>query len=1548
MTDLLQTPAPGERQVRFVGDTVVFTLRRAEGRPWPAGWRAFLRTNLGRADVARAETIDSVESGRPLPHACWRDIPLQREGEAWQCRIPLAEVGYFRAKAYAQDEKGWQQWPEGPDAGINVQPDFCRTGNIIYCAFTRMFGPTREARRTTDARLEARLKLLDERGYAVIPPSGKLRDLKRHLPHIFDTLGCRILHLLPVNPTPTTYARFGRFGSPYACQDLLAIDPALVEFDRRTTGLDQFRELADAVHEQGGRLFLDMVVNHTGWGSTLQERHSEWFVRGPDGTFKSPGAWGTIWEDLVELEPHHAGLRRQFGDVFLEWCRRGVDGFRCDAGYQVPLPVWQYVIARVRQEFPDTVFLLEGLGGAWEATESLLTDGGLQWAYSELFQNYDGLQVAGYLDHALRQSERVGLLVHYSETHDNERLAAQGRAWSLFRNRLSALTSVSGAFGFTCGVEWLAPERVNVHSSRGLAWGSQDNIVAELGQLNRLLAEHPCFFDGAQLTRLSEPESPIYALRRVSAEGRDAVLVLANTDLKSSRTIRLGEAALAPPGLAGPKLVDLLGQEPPEPKREASELVVSLPAASVFCLSTEARPQGLAGEPYRRRRAREALALSTLAHHLPIEQLGAVNVQWLGERLDENPAAYLSALTYLKSDTASEGVEAALTAAAASFPRVVVWHLPDQRRVVPIPPGHWFLVSAASPFRATLAAGAAAGVFPQHAVSLPTAQGQVACFPPRTAAAKARLSLDLCSGGTTRRVESIVRFLAATPAGVGEEAAPPTGVVLLTNGIGGMARLGVDLGSVQSKYDCLLGANLHPRVPVDRHVFAKRLRAWVNADGFISPLDAGNLLAFSPGPPAHWEFLAHAGDGRVVGIHLWAWMLAERNTVALRFHRVASEAPSRHALPAAADVRLTVRVDLEDRNFHAETKRTSGADHHFNTHCHPWPSSSPLSPRQPSTPPPHPQPTSSDHSFVCGFSLTPAADRQVRVWADAGQYHPQAEWCENIPHPIEQSRGQAGAGDAFSPGWFELPLPSGKTATIIVSADTGDPSAAELEQSLAGQVQLPLDCRPVAASGEGADAAGSSPASALAAVPLRGRPGSRSPGAPSGWAGRPVDHQENSPSPPSRPEDNTLIPTPDGSRSRSPAAAAAAFGERLAAAARAFVVRRDNAKTVIAGYPWFLDWGRDTLICARGLLAAGLRDTVIQLLQVFGRFEQHGTLPNTIHGEDASNRDTSDAPLWYGVVCEELAGEDPGLLLDLRVASGGRTIAEVLHSIAVHYVRGTPNGIRMDPDSALVWSPSHFTWMDTNHPAATPREGYPVEVQALWVRLLRYLDRLDLPTVAGSWGQLARRAQAALEAMFWLEPQGFLADVLLASPGQPAGSATPQQALRSNGLFAVALGVVGGDQARGTVEAARQHLLVPGALRSLAPLPVSPPLAIQGRDGRLLNDPHHPYRGRYEGDEDTCRKPSYHNGTAWVWTLPSFGEALVRAWDFAPAAIEAAKAYVGSVEALLDAGCLGHLPEIVDGDAPHTQRGCDAQAWSVTETLRVWRWLEDFWNDRSG
>jgi len=415
----------------------------------------------------------------------------------------------------------------------------------------------------------------------------------------------------------------------------------------------------------------------------------------------------------------------------------------------------------------------------------------------------------------------------------------------------------------------------------------------------------------------------------------------------------------------------------------------------------------------------------------------------------------------------------------------------------------------------------------------------------------------------------------------------------------------------------------------------------------------------------------------------------------------------------------------------------------------------------------------------------------------------------------------------------------------------------------------------------------------------------------------------------------------------SPFPAADTFGRQLFRAAHDYLARRDDGKTVIAGYPWFLDWGRDSLIAARGLIKAGMFDEVRQLLTIFGRFEQRGTLPNTIHGQDATNRETSDAPLWYGVVCEEWAAESgPGgadrggnSIYDLPVDSGGRTVADVLRAIGVGYVQGAGNGVRMDSASGLIWSPSHFTWMDTNFPAGTPREGYPVEIQALWIRLLRQLERLGAKAEGEPWAALANRAEESLQRYFWLEERGYYADLLRAGAGQAARISPADDALRSNGLFTVSLDLVTGERARRCVAAALRYLLVPGALRSLAPLRVSLPLPVYGNDGRLLNNPPEPYWGRYEGDEDTRRKPAYHNGTAWTWTFPSFCEALAKAWDYAPEAVAAARAYLGSSTRLMAEGCVGQIPEILDGDAPHRQRGCDAQAWGVTEALRVWKLL---------
>jgi glycogen debranching enzyme len=1343
----------------------------------------------------------------------WRDIPLHPVDGGWELDLALCESGSFQAKAYCLDPDGLQHWPEGDDLRFAVHPDRLRTANTIYCAFPRMFGGASAKQR---ADLVGAVRSLDEAGYAVIPPSGRLRDLTAALPHILGGLGARILHLLPVGPVPTTYARMGRFGSPYAQLDLTAIDPALVEFDRRTTADDQFRELTSAVHQRSGQVFLDILVNHTGWGSRLLEHRPDWFRRDSDGTFHSPGAWGTTWEDLVELDHGSPALWDAVARALLTWCERGVDGFRCDAGYMVPLPAWQYITAKVHQTYPEAVFLLEGLGGAWETTETLLARGGMHWAYSELFQNFEPREVAHYLDHCLQQSGRSGLLIHYSETHDNRRLAERGAAWSKLRNRLCALASQSGGFGFTAGVEWLATERVDVHEARSLAWGAAPNLVADLTALNQLISDHPCFFDGAEVRRISPVEAPVLALLRTSAEGVDQVLVLVNLDPNAEQSCPLEAAHWA---FLGDRCLDLLGDAPPtvRPLANGGQEVLLPPGAS-YCLAAQDQPKGLAGEAYRQTRAQAAWALQALAAVHPAEAIGPGDWRGLAARVARDPKAFLAALPRLAVDHLRRDLLAALDAALAmpAYPQVTVWQAEDVRRVGLVAPGHWLLVKAVDPFEVTLKG---AGQPLLHLRSVPVAGGFVAAFPPcPERRGPAHLQVR------RHRVESLLleanlQFLPESP-----EAAQPVhdGLVLLTNGRGGMVRLQSNLGAIASKYDCLLAANLHSSVPSERHVLAKRLRAWVNADGFISELDGRNLVRIDDGPPARWTFLASAGDGKRVEVCLEVHMPADRNEVVLRWSRPVNSGEATE-LPSRCQVRLTQRVDLEDRSFHGETRLDAGLEARF-------------------------QAATETLADGMGFRFAPAADRQVWVRAEAGVYHPQPESCRGLLHPVEGSRGLADSGDAWSPGWFDLLLPPGAITCLTVSA--------EAESRVVDEASQPT-------------------------------------------------HREG-------------------------------FPGRLSRALQAFLARREDGQTVIAGYPWFLDWGRDTLIVCRGLLASGQAVEAGRILRTFAALEDRGTLPNMLGAESTADRDTSDAPLWLAVACEEAAERLGHAFFETQ--AGNRTVAEVLTSLGKNLRMGTATGVRMDPASGLLWSPAHFTWMDTRYPMGTPREGYPVEIQALWIRLLRLLDRLGLPSEGEPWSATAARAVASLDA-FWLEDRGWFADVLLAAAGVPAQAALPADHLRPNQLFLVSLGLVAGERARSAVAACARHLLVPGGLRSLAPLPVTVPLAIPAPVGGTLNDPLNPYWGRYQGDEDTRRKPAYHNGTAWVWQLPALCEALDLAWDGDPAARATARAWLGSVAPLLDSGCLGQLPELLDGDAPHAQRGCDAQAWSVSEVLRVWEKL---------
>jgi len=391
-----------------------------------------------------------------------------------------------------------------------------------------------------------------------------------------------------------------------------------------------------------------------------------------------------------------------------------------------------------------------------------------------------------------------------------------------------------------------------------------------------------------------------------------------------------------------------------------------------------------------------------------------------------------------------------------------------------------------------------------------------------------------------------------------------------------------------------------------------------------------------------------------------------------------------------------------------------------------------------------------------------------------------------------------------------------------------------------------------------------------------------------------------------------------------------AIEDAMASAMKQFIVKRDDFQTVIAGYPWFLDWGRDTLICLRGIIAAGLLEEAENILLQFAKFEKGGTIPNMIRGNDDNNRETSDAPLWFFVACDELMTAQGGKTL-LKKKCGKRSLQQVLVSLANGLISGTENGIRLDRESGLIFSPSHYTWMDTNYPAGTPRQGYPIEIQALWHYALNMLDRIDK---SPEWAKLGSQVERSISELFVIEADDFtyLADCLAAAPGTAARHADMDDALRSNQLLAVTLGAIKDPMLKKSVVEACEQLLIPGAIRSLADRRVKRPAPVYNHD-QLLNNPDHPYWGHYNGDEDTRRKPAYHNGTAWTWPFPSYAEALIMVYG--EAARATAAAILGSASSVINRGCLCQVPEVIDGNTPHSQRGCGAQAWGVTELYRV-------------
>lgn len=380
------------------------------------------------------------------------------------------------------------------------------------------------------------------------------------------------------------------------------------------------------------------------------------------------------------------------------------------------------------------------------------------------------------------------------------------------------------------------------------------------------------------------------------------------------------------------------------------------------------------------------------------------------------------------------------------------------------------------------------------------------------------------------------------------------------------------------------------------------------------------------------------------------------------------------------------------------------------------------------------------------------------------------------------------------------------------------------------------------------------------------------------------------------------------------------FASPLHRAADAYLVRRGGGRTILAGYPWFTDWGRDTFITLRGLLTVpGGIELARDILNAWAGTESRGMLPNRFPDSgEVPEYNSVDAALWFVVAVHDYL--EAARRAGVRVADGEeQTLRRAIDRILNGYYQGSRYGIRVDKDGLLAAGEPgvQLTWMDVKIGdwVVTPRIGKPVEIQALWLNALA-IGRAG----SSDCSHLYRRARATFQARFWNPERGCLHDVVDADhvPGRNDPSFRPNQILAVGGLpFAL----LDEPQASRVVEAVERELLTPLGLRSLA----------RGEPG---------YRPRYEGGV-LERDSAYHQGTVWPWLMGPFVEAWLRVRGNTPGARAEARArFIAPLLAHLDAAGIGHVSEIADAEPPHTPRGCPFQAWSMGELLRVMALVE--------
>lgn len=386
-----------------------------------------------------------------------------------------------------------------------------------------------------------------------------------------------------------------------------------------------------------------------------------------------------------------------------------------------------------------------------------------------------------------------------------------------------------------------------------------------------------------------------------------------------------------------------------------------------------------------------------------------------------------------------------------------------------------------------------------------------------------------------------------------------------------------------------------------------------------------------------------------------------------------------------------------------------------------------------------------------------------------------------------------------------------------------------------------------------------------------------------------------------------------------------AFSSPLHRAADAYIVRRRSGATIVAGYPWFTDWGRDTFIALRGLcLATGRLGEARDILVEWAAAVSDGMVPNRFSDAgDVPEYNAVDASLWFVVAAADFIEASCTARQPVADEVSARLGAAV-DAILDGYAEGTRFGIRMDADGLIACGVPgvQLTWMDAKvgDVVVTPRIGKPVEVQALWLNALdAAASGLFGSMPSERWRALFARGRAAFERRFWNETAACLFDVIDVDHefGRVDASVRPNQIVAVGGLRVPLLNTA---QAASVVSVVERDLLTPFGLRSLAP-----------------GDP--AYTPHYEGGP-WQRDHAYHQGTVWPWLLGAFVDAWLHVHGDTPEhRAEARTRFVAPLHAHLDDAGIGHVSEIADGDAPHTPRGCPFQAWSVGELLRVMRRL---------